>query len=490
MPAAAKLNILAFRKPEIRILHFTWLAFFIGCMVWFNMAPLLGAIQDTVGLNDAQVKTLLILNLALTIPARIIIGMLVDKLGPRLTFSSLLIISSFLCFAFAMANSFEMLALTRFLLGFVGAGFVIGIRMIGEWFPARQTGVAQGIYAGWGNFGSAAAAMTLPALALWLGGDEGWRYAIGLTGLVALGYGLFYYFSVTDTPKGSTYFKPKKVGAMEVSTKGDFILYAIMQLPIVLVLAVLAWKLSPANMNMLSHGTTYLVYLLLAALYLYQLYHMVQVNGRALKNKTPELERYHFSQVAVLDLVYMVTFGSELAVVSMLPLFFKNTFGLSILMAGVVGACFSLTNFFARPGGGWISDSYGRKKALLGLLAGLATGFVVMSFMGSFPIILAVLVTMLTAMFVTAGNGAVYAVAPLIKRRMTGQIAGMVGAFGNVGGVIFLTIFSFVSPNLFFLFIACSAVVAFLAVFFFFKEPTGQIAEVMEDGTVQMIDVK
>ncbi len=487
---APRLNIFAIKKPEIRILHLTWLAFFIGCSIWFNMAPLLGSIKETMGLTDQQVKTLLILNLSLTIPARIIIGMLVDKLGPRLTYSALLIISSLLCFAFALANSFETLALSRFLLGFVGAGFVIGIRMIGEWFPARQTGVAQGIYAGWGNFGSAAAAMTLPALALWIGGDDGWRYSIGLTGLIALGYGLFYYFAVTDTPKGSTYFKPKKVGAMEVSTKSDFILYAIMQLPIVLALAVLTWKLSPANMNMLGTGTTYLVYVLLAALYFYQLYHMVQINTVAIKNATPELERYNFSQVAVLDLVYMVTFGSELAVVSMLPLFFNSTFNLSFLMAGMLAASFSFTNFFARPGGGWISDTYGRKKSLMGLLAGLSVGFVIMSFMGSFPLILAVLITILTAMFVTAGNGAVYAVAPLIKRRMTGQIAGMVGAFGNVGGVIFLTIFSFVSPHFFFLFIAAAAVVAFGAVFFFFKEPTGQIAEVMEDGTVQMIDVK
>lgn len=39
--------------------------------------------------------------------------------------------------------------------------------------------------------------------------------------------------------------------------------------------------------------------------------------------------------------------------------------------------------------------------------------------------------------FVQAGCGAVYAMVPLIKRRMTGQIAGMVGAYGNVGGVTF-----------------------------------------------------
>ena len=66
----------------------------------------------------------------------------------------------------------------RFLLGFVGAGFVIGIRMVGEWFPAKQVGVAEGIYGGWGNFGSAGAAMILPTIATWYGGVDGWRYAI------------------------------------------------------------------------------------------------------------------------------------------------------------------------------------------------------------------------------------------------------------------------------------------------------------------------
>ena len=85
-----------------------------------------------------------------------------------------------------MADSFVQAAIARFLIGFIGAGFVIGIRMVSEWFPAKELGTAEGIYGGWGNFGSAAAAMVLPALALWLGGDEGWRYAIGLTGVMSL----------------------------------------------------------------------------------------------------------------------------------------------------------------------------------------------------------------------------------------------------------------------------------------------------------------
>ena len=415
--ASPRFNIFDLSAPNIRILHLTWIAFFISFVVWFNMAPILGAIRDTMGLSEQEVKTLLILNLALTIPARVIIGMLVDKLGPRLTYSALLIASSFLCFAFAMANSFEMLALTRFLLGFVGAGFVIGIRMIGEWFPAKQTGLAQGVYGGWGNFGSSAAAMTVPALAIWFGGDDGWRYAVAATGVIALVHGLIYYFSVTDTPKGATYFKPKKMGAMEVSSRGDFILYAIMQLPMFLALGLLAWKLSPANIGLLGTTATWGVYAFLVLLYLYQLYHMVQVNGVALKNETPQIDRYRFSQVAVLDLAYMVTFGSELAVVSMLPLYFMDTFHLSLTTAGVVAASFAFTNFFARPGGGWLSDRLGRKLALMLLLTGLVLGYMVMSFMSWFPLAVAVLVTIITSLFVNAGNGAVYAVVPLIKRR-------------------------------------------------------------------------
>ena len=65
-------------------------------------------------------------------------GALVDKFGPKRTYSTLLAAGSVPCFMFAFATSFEQLALARFLSGFIGAGFVIGIRMVGEWFPARQ----------------------------------------------------------------------------------------------------------------------------------------------------------------------------------------------------------------------------------------------------------------------------------------------------------------------------------------------------------------
>jgi MFS transporter, NNP family, nitrate/nitrite transporter len=71
---------------------------------------------------------------------------------------------------------------------------------------------------------------------------------------------------------------------------------------------------------------------------------------------------------------------------------------------------------------------------------------------------------------------------------MTGQIAGMVGAYGNVGAVLLLTVLSFVSPQTFFLTIAVAALFVLIAVQFI-DEPKGHMAEVLPDGTVQMIEV-
>src|SRR5690606_31924867 len=142
-----------------------------------------------------------------------------------------------------------------------------------------------------------------------------------------------------------------------------------------------------------------------------------------------EHDKYRFKQVAILDWAYFVTFGSELAVVSMLPLFFLETFtGISPVTAGLLASGFAFMNLAARPGGGWISDRFGRRKTLLILIGGLAAGYFLLGQINSsWWVALAVIATMCCSFFVQAGEGAVFAMVPLIKRRMTGQIAGMAG---------------------------------------------------------------
>lgn len=487
-----QLNLLAF-SGKIKILHMTWMAFFISFVVWFNHAPLMLMIAKTLGMNESQIKTILILNVALTIPARIVIGILVDKFGPKRTYSTLLAAGSVPCFMFAFAENFHQLALARFLLGFIGAGFVIGIRMVGEWFPARQVGIAEGIYGGWGNFGSAGAALALPPLALMFGGDEGWRYAVALTGAISLLYAAVYFFSVSDTPKGSTYFKPKKAGAMEVTSYGDLIFYIIMTLPLYAALTLLTWKLSPAGVNLLPETPAVAAYAAIWILYFYNVHKIIHINKEHLRQPIDEIHKYKFKQVAILDLAYLITFGSELAVVSMLPLFFYNTFhesqGVTMLQAGLLGGSFAIMNLIARPMGGWFSDRFGRKRSLNVVIVGLTAGFFLMSQINSqWPLLLSVATTVACSLFVQAGCGAVFAMVPLIKRRMTGQIAGMVGAYGNVGGVFFLTVLSFLTPSEFFMVIGATAFLVLLAVQFI-DEPKGHMVEIQEDGSIEMIEV-
>jgi NNP family nitrate/nitrite transporter-like MFS transporter len=496
MSSPAGIKLFSF-TGKMKVLHLSWMAFFITFLVWFNHAPLLGVIGTSLGLSASEIKTLLILNVALTIPARIIIGMLTDKFGPKLTFAVLLFLSSIPCFMFALADNFEQAALARFLLGFIGAGFVIGIRMVSEWFPANELGTAEGIYGGWGNFGSAAAAMSLPVVALLFGNafddafndNNGWRYAIALTGLLSLIFSFVWYFNVSDTPAGSTYFKPKKSGAMEVTSVGDLVLLVLMKLPMYAALALLTWKLSPSGVSLFNENSALLSYTGLLLLFIYELAQTWKINGHLFSKPVAEIHRYQFKQVAVLNVLYFATFGSELAVVSMLPLFFADIFKLDMVYAGILASTYAFMNLMSRPGGGWLSDKFGRKKTLLILTAGLALGYFAMSSINSsWPLALAVITAMACSFFVQAGEGAVFAAVPLIKRRLTGQIAGMTGAYGNVGAVVYLTVLSMVSYQEFFLVITATAALGFV-VLLFMKEPKGSITEVHEDGTVELISV-
>ena len=254
-------------------------------------------------------------------------------------------------------------------------------------------------------------------------------------------------------------------------------------------LALLAWKLSPAGVQLLSNSGAYIAYAALLLLYLLEIKQTYKVNRQVFEEEVPEAHRYKFKQVVVLNVLYFATFGSELAVVSMLPLFFSEVFSLDMVYAGLLASLYAFMNLMSRPGGGWISDRYGRKKTLLILTAGLALGYLAMSAIdNSWPLFVAVIAAMACSFFVQAGEGAVFAAVPLIKRRLTGQIAGMTGAYGNVGAVVYLTVLSMVSYQTFFLVIAGTAILGFTALLFM-EEPSGTITEVREDGSIELINV-
>lgn len=489
-----KVELIDFNQERIRTLHYTWIAFFISFYVWFNMAPLATTMLREVNwLTPEHLKILAICNVALTIPARIIVGALIDKYGPRIVFSGLLVLMSIPTFIFAFGNSFMQLLTARLFLGMIGASFVIGIRMISQWFPPKMIGRAEGFYAGWGNFGSAWAAMTLPWIALtvmenWLGMKvDGWRWALFVNGVVALIYGFIYYFVVKDTPKGKKFYGTKKTQPLVVTSYGDLVQYLIWSFPLVGALGLLAWRVSKIQItnelgekiSLISNDYLYLIYAVLLIVYFIHVAKSLQVNLPVLRKGVPEEEKYPFSSVAALNTTYIANFGAELAVVSILPAFFESTFTINPEFAGLIAASFAFVNLFARPFGGLISDLMKNRKLIMSLyMLGIALGFFGMAFINAtWPIWIAIAITVMCSFFVQGAEGATFAIIPLIKRRMTGQIAGMAGAFGNVGAVVYLVIYSLVNAQTFFFILAGGAAFSFLYCLVFLKEPKDAFAD-------------
>lgn len=480
-------------KGRYRILHLTWFAFFLTFVCWFNFAPFGTTVGKELGLDDAQVKTLLICNLALTIPARIIIGMLLDKFGPRITYSCLLIFAAVPCLATALSQNFHQLVWSRLLMGIVGSGFVVGIRMVSEWFPPKDIGRAQGIYGGWGNFGAFGAEFALPTIAIATtflgGGATNWRLAIALTGIITAVYGVIYYNSVQDTPTGKVYKRPKKSGAMEVTSVKSFYAMLLSNFGLIFALGLLAWRLAQPKIHFFNTSQMYLVWGLLAALFAYQSYQAWRVNKELLsgqKTYAPS-ERYQFGQVALLEFTYITNFGSELAAVSMLPAFFEKTFGLEHVVAAMIAATYPFLNLVSRPSGGLISDKFGSRKWTMVIISvGIAVGYLLAHRINaSWSLPLAIAVTMFCAYFAQAGCGATYGIVPLIKKDITGQIAGNVGAYGNFGGVVYLTVFSLTDAPTLFATMGIAALVCACMCAFFLKEPKGSFAEDYEVGVAE-----
>ena len=98
-------------------------------------------------------------------------------------------------------------------------------------------------------------------------------------------------------------------------------------------------------------------------------------------------------------------------------------------------------NLFARALGGIVADKVGNKYGMRGkgvLLAGLllleGVGIMLFAQAGSLPL---AIVSMLTfALFLKMSNGSTYAIVPFVNPRAVGVISGVVGAGGNVGGML------------------------------------------------------
>jgi len=128
-------------------------------------------------------------------------GKLTDALGTRRGFTVIMIFWSLACASHALAFSFAMLVLSRFLLGIgEGGGFPAATRAVAEWFPTDERATAMGII----NAGTAVGAVIAPPLIAVIITFLSWRWIFVITGALGLmwtGWWRLSYFSPEKNSK-------------------------------------------------------------------------------------------------------------------------------------------------------------------------------------------------------------------------------------------------------------------------------------------------
>lgn len=372
-----KLNIFSLKGVQMKTFHITWLMFFVCFFGWFGLAPLMPTIRAEMGLTKGQIGNLIIASVTSTIIARLIIGKLCDIWGPRKTAVRLLLIGSLPVFFVGLAHSYTTFLIFRLCIGIIGASFVITQYHTSQMFGAKIKGTANAVTGGWGNLGGGVTNMVMPLI---------------FAAIVGFGF-----------------------------TKGE------------------AWRYA-----MIVPGT-----MMLVIAFLYHKYTKDTPAGNfdEIGHSKADAKKTDWSVLAdwrvwALTLAYACCFGMELTFDNVASLHFVDNFHLTQAAAGFWAGVFGFMNIFARALGGIVSDKVGGKFGMRGkglLLAGvlLLEGLGLILFAQAGSLVFAI-VTMLTfALFLKMSNGATYGIVPFVNTKNVGLISGIVGAGGNLGGMLF-----------------------------------------------------
>lgn len=375
-----KIRLFSLDTLQMRTFHLTWLMFFVCFFGWFGLAPLMPAIRVDLGLTKAQVGNTIIASVSSTIIARLLIGKLCDLFGPRKTAVRLLLFGSIPVLLVGLTKDYKTFLLFRLAIGVIGASFVVTQFHTSMMFASKIKGTANAITGGWGNLGGGVTNMVMPLIFSAIVGfgyapHFAWRYAMIVPAGMMWIVAFLYYRYTKDTPAGNYPEIGRRPGSGEAAGRTDW--------------SVLAdWR------------------------------------------------------VAALTLAYAMCFGMEITFDNVASLHFVDTFHLSQHSAGFWAGLFGAMNLFARALGGILSDKAGSRWGMPGkgvLLTGalLMEGLGLIAFAHAPVFSIAILFMVSFALFLKMANGAVYGIVPFIDASNIGLISGVVGAGGNLGGMLF-----------------------------------------------------
>ncbi len=377
---ATRIDLLSFSSPQMRAFHLTWAAFFLCFFGWFGIAPMMAIVRDELQLTKAQIGNIIIASVAITVVARLLIGSLLDRYGPRKVYTLLLAVGAIPVMGIGLAESYETFLLFRLAIGAIGASFVVTQYHTSLMFAPNCVGTANATTAGWGNMGGGVTQMAMPLvmavfIAFGFSDAASWRLAMVVPGVGLLTAAWLYYRLTQDTIDGNLE-DLRRQGKIpgHLSAKGTFL--------------------------------------------------------DAAKDR----------RVWALFVIYGACFGVELTFHNIAALYFADHFQLDLKTAGLIAGLFGVMALFARTLGGYCADRAGIRWGLRGrvalLGAGLALeGITLVAFAQMNGLVIAVATLIVFGLFVQLSCGATFAIVPFVNNRALGSVAGIVGAGGNVGAV-------------------------------------------------------
>ena len=373
-----KLNIFSLKGVQMKTFHITWLTFFFCFFAWFGIAPLMPLVSESLHLTKAQKGNVAIAAVSATIIARLLIGRLTDRFGPRKVYTWLLVICAFPVMFIGLADSYLTFLFFRLGIGVIGASFVLTQFHTSVMFAPNIKGTANATAGGFGNTGGGATQIMMPLIAAALVGvglvskADSWRYAMIFPGVMLLVMAWLYWKYTKDTPAGN-------------------------------------FDELPQNVNGKKENT----FLLAAKDY----------------------------RTWILTIAYAACFGVEITVDNFAASYFHDDYKATLIMAGLLASIFGWINIFARAMGGIVSDKVGKRygfngKVFLLAILLLLEGVGIMFFSIAGGIVMAITMLFFFGLCLKMANGATYSIVPFVNPKAVGSVAGIVGAGGNVGAML------------------------------------------------------
>lgn len=433
-----------------------WLAtlgFFVAFFSWFAFSPLVPeAVRADLRLTQDQVTSSNLAALGGTAIVRLIAGPACDKFGPRKVLAALLILGAIPSGLAALVTNIQGLEAVRFFISILGGTFVPTQAYTTTFFDKSIVGTANAFSGGWGNLGGGVTVAVMIGLyqryiKAGYSPHIAWRLCFVTVPVPCLVLAAVIILLLGKDHPGGKWSARRQFHLVEKGQveQGRLDLQGVAAQESMLVDSENTLSQTPINFQMLHKKSGE---------------HLTVID---VDNAQPEsltfaalLKILADLRVWMCALCYLLTFGLETAMDAALPglinsLFVSESF--TIVDAAYAASTYGLMNLFARPLGGIISDilyaRFGlRAKVYLLLTTALSQGVAMIGigiYVNNNHATIGGVIGFIVVIAITgfAANGACYSIYGHLRPKNIGVVAGIVGAGGNVGGLLYTLIFKY-----------------------------------------------